>query len=209
LRELARYKLDLVGVQEVRWEGGDRTCKRTYTFLWKGERVEFVCDRISHITLRGLWCHIIVLNAHAPIEDKTHDVKDSFYEELEHVFDKLAKYHMKIMSMSMKSNETSNDNGVRLVNFDTSKNLTVKCTMFPHCSIHKYTCMSPDGKTHNQIDHILVDRRRHLSVLDGPSFRAADCDTEHYLVVAKVRERLAVNHTDFICRGSISRSKTR
>jgi hypothetical protein len=25
------------------------------------------------------------------------------------------------------------------------------------------------------------------------SFRAADCDTDHYLVVAKVRERLAVN----------------
>jgi hypothetical protein len=25
------------------------------------------------------------------------------------------------------------------------------------------------------------------------SFRAADCDTDHYLLVAKVRERLAVN----------------
>jgi hypothetical protein len=28
---------------------------------------------------------------------------------------------------------------------------------------------------------------------DVQSFRAADCDTDHYLVVAKVRERLAVN----------------
>jgi hypothetical protein len=53
--------------------------------------------------------------------------------------------------------------------------------------------MSPDGKTHNQIDHILVDRRRHSSVLDVKSFRATDCDTDHYLVVAKVREILAVN----------------
>jgi endonuclease/exonuclease/phosphatase family metal-dependent hydrolase len=49
------------------------------------------------------------------------------------------------------------------------------------------------GKTHNQIDHILVDRRRRSNVLDVPSFRAADCDSDHYLVVAKVRERLAVN----------------
>jgi hypothetical protein len=55
----------------------------------------------------------------------------------------------------------SNDNGVRLVNVATSKNITVKNTMFPHCNIHKYTWTSPDGKTHNQIDHILVDRRRH------------------------------------------------
>jgi hypothetical protein len=54
--------------------------------------------------------------------------------------------------------EVSNDNGVRLVNFSTSKNLKVKSTMFPQCNIHKYTWTSSDGKTHNQIDHILVDR---------------------------------------------------
>jgi hypothetical protein len=34
------------------------------------ERVEFVSDRMSYIILRGCWCHIIVLNVHAPIEDK-------------------------------------------------------------------------------------------------------------------------------------------
>jgi hypothetical protein len=65
--------------------------------------------------------------------------------------------------------------------------------MFPHRNIHKYTWTSPDGKIHNQIDHIIVDRRRHSSVLDVRSFRAADCDSDHCLVVAKVRERRAVN----------------
>jgi hypothetical protein len=90
------------------------------------------------------------------------------------------------------SHEISNDNGVRVVNFVTSKNLVVKSTMFPHCSIHKYTWTSPDGKTHSQIDHILIDRRRRSSTLDVRSFRGADCDSDNYLVVAKVRERLAV-----------------
>jgi hypothetical protein len=87
----------------------------------------------------------------------------------------------------------SNNNGVRVVNFATSKNLVVKSTMFPHRNIHKYTRTSSDGKTHNQIDHILIDRRWHSSILDVRSFRGADCDTKHYLVVAKVRERLAVS----------------
>jgi hypothetical protein len=45
----------------------------------------------------------------------------------------------------------------------------------------------------SQIDHILIDRRWHSSILDVRSFRGADCDTDHYLVVAKVRERLAVS----------------
>ena len=31
-----------------------------------------------------------------------------------------------------------------------------------------------------------------MSILDARSFRGPDCDTDHYLVVAKVRERLAV-----------------
>jgi hypothetical protein len=65
--------------------------------------------------------------------------------------------------------------------------------MLPHRSIHKYTWTSPYSKTHNQIDHILVDRQRHSNVLDVRSFRAGDCDTEHYLVVAKFKKRLAVN----------------
>jgi hypothetical protein len=104
-------------------------------------------------------------------------VKDSFYEELEGMFDKFPKHYMKILLGVGNENlhEVSNHNGVRLVNFATSKNLRVKSTMFPHRNIHKYTWTSPDGKTHNQIDHILVDRRRHSNILDVRSHRAADC----------------------------------
>jgi hypothetical protein len=98
LRELARYKLDLVGVQEVRWEVGGTEPAGDYTFFYgKGnenlahkrnisavKRVEFVSVRITYIKLRGCWCHHCS-NIHAPTHDKNDDVKDNFYEELERV----------------------------------------------------------------------------------------------------------------------------
>jgi exonuclease III len=117
-RDLARYKLDLVGVQEVRWEGGGTKPAGEYSFFYGNgnenhelgtgflvrkriisavKRVEFISDRMSCIILRGHWCHIIVLNVHAPTEDKTDDVKDIFYEGLERVFDKFTKHLMKIV----------------------------------------------------------------------------------------------------------------
>jgi hypothetical protein len=55
------------------------------------KRVQFVIDTMPDIILRGRWCHIIVLNVHARGEDKTDEVKDRFYEELESVFDKFLK----------------------------------------------------------------------------------------------------------------------
>jgi hypothetical protein len=40
------------------------------------------------MVLRGRWFNIITLNVHAPTEEKSDDSKDSFYEELEQVFDR-------------------------------------------------------------------------------------------------------------------------
>jgi len=119
---------------------------------------------------------------YAPSEEKSDEAKDSFYEELEQVFYDFPKYHMKIQLGDFNTkvgrenilkptigNESlyqhSNDNCVRIVTFATSKNLVIKSIMFPHQNIHKYTWTSPDGKIHNQIDHILIDRRWHSRIL--------------------------------------------
>jgi hypothetical protein len=65
--------------------------------------------------------------------------------------------------------------------------------MFPHRDFHKYTWTSHDGKTNNQIDHVLIDRRWQTNILDIRNFSGADCDTDRYLIVANVRERLPVS----------------
>jgi exonuclease III len=224
---LEKYKLDLVGVKEVRWEGEGYQTADNYIFLWEMtvnhhlrtgyfvhnrisaavKRVEFVSQRMSYITLK---CRCDVeFNVHAPTKNKNEVMKDSFYEELEQVFNQLSRYHMKILIGNFNAkvgrediskpiigneslHEANNDNGVRVVNFATSKNLILKST-FPHRDIHKHTWTSPDGVIHNQTDHVLIDKRRHSNLLDNRSFRGADCDTDHCPVVAKLRERISLS----------------
>jgi hypothetical protein len=111
----------------------------------------------------------------APTEDKDDDI-DSFYEELEQLFDQFPRYNMNILLGDITAkvgkedvfkpiicneslHEASNDNRVRVVNFATLKYLIVQNTTFPDSNIHKYTWTSPDGVTHNQIDHVLIDKR--------------------------------------------------
>ena len=92
-RELLRYKSDLVGVGEVRWDERGTLRAGDYIFFCGGDennqlgaalfvhhgivsavtRVEFVSDRMSYIVLRGRWCNIVVLNVHAPNEEKNCD----------------------------------------------------------------------------------------------------------------------------------------
>jgi hypothetical protein len=100
---------------------------------------------MSYITLgRGHWYYIIVLNVHASTEDKNDD-KDNFYKELEHVFNQILKYNMTILlgdfnakvgeedifkpTIRNESLQEISNNGVGVVNFVTSKNVSgVQCS---------------------------------------------------------------------------------
>jgi hypothetical protein len=49
------------------------------------------------------------------------------------------------------------------------------------------------GKKHDLIDHVLIDKRLLSIIVDVISSRGVHCDTDHYLVVVKVRQRLPVS----------------
>jgi exonuclease III len=102
--EVSKHKLDLVGVQEVRWDRGGTEPAGQYTlFYGKGNQNHelgtgiFVHKRIisavKKVVIGGPWCDIIVPNVHALEEDKIGHIKDT-YKEQKRVFDKFHKYHI-------------------------------------------------------------------------------------------------------------------
>jgi hypothetical protein len=88
------------------------------------------------------------------MEDKTDETKDRFYEE-QNVVGNFLKCHMIIMLGEFNGkvgrevifkptigndslHEFSNDKGVEVINFATSKNLLIKSTKFSSRNFHKF-----------------------------------------------------------------------
>jgi hypothetical protein len=90
--------------------------------------------------------------------------------------------------------ESTNENGLRLVDFAAGRQIAIKSTNFMHKRIHLQTWHSPDGYTFNQINHCLIDGRHFSDVIDVMAQRSANIDSDHMLVVIKLRAR--------ICRAS-------
>ena len=167
-----------------------------------------VNERICVLRVRGKWFNMSLINIHAPHEGREDEVKDEFYDTLDDVFDRCPRQDIKIVlgdCNAMIGREevlfpvigrhslhlVSNDNGLRLVSFATSKDMTVVSTRFPHRDIHKGTWKSNDRQTVNQIDHVLIDCRHARIVQDVRVQRGADTDSDHLLVLCRIAMRVS------------------
>ena len=83
-----------------------------------------------------------------------------------------------------------NERGYRLIQFCENNQLTIANTLFEQPNRRKYTWMAPNGITRNQIDYIITRNRWKSNILNCRTFPGADCDTDHQLLIAKMRFRL-------------------
>ncbi|XP_024884727.1 craniofacial development protein 2-like [Temnothorax curvispinosus] len=148
-----------------------------------------------------------------PTEDSEEEETELFYHMLERTCESINKYDTLVLledfnakigkedfvrtvtDMHSLHDETSS-NGLRLCQLAESTALRIMSTSFPHKDIHKGTWRAPDGRTTNQIDHVLVNRRRRSSILDVRVCRHANCDSDHYLVKVKVRQKIFGSNKD-------------
>ena len=122
-----------------------------------------------------------VIQPYAPINDAMDEQKNESYNQLQ---DTISDYNrndllvvMGDLNAKVRNNNTNrrevmrkfgigilNDSGERLCDFCSANGFVITGTNFPHKNIHKLTWGSPDGRTVNQIDHVLVNGNMRRSI---------------------------------------------
>ena len=119
--------------------------------------------------------NIAIINVHAPTEDSEEIETEEFYSLLERTYDSTPSNYIKIMIGDLNAKRgreeifrdiiakeslhlTSNNNDLRAIDVAMSRNMIISSTHFPHKNIHKGTWRSPDGKTYDQKDYVLIDQ---------------------------------------------------
>ena len=84
-----------------------------------------------------------------------------------------------------------NEAGEQLIQFANANRLLVTNTCFGQVKMNrKWTWESPDGFTHNMIDHILISRKWRSSVTNSRACPSADVGSDHQLLIVNIRLKL-------------------
>lgn len=85
---------------------------------------------------------------------------------------------------------TRNERGDLLAEWTKVNDNIVGNTWFKQPERRIWTWKSPDNITKNQIDYILVRKRFRNALITCKTYPSADCNTDHNLLLAKVKVRL-------------------
>ena len=166
-----------------------------------------VSERLIMIRMKGSPINITIIQVYAPDCSKPDEESDNFYLQLQSLIDAVPKKDLivvigdfnAIVGNDSARNEDVmgkfglgrlNKRGERLIEFCRDSDLAITNTLFKHRERRKATWTSPDGKTRNLIDYVLVSRRWKSSVLDTVTLAGGDFDSDHSLVMSALKIRL-------------------
>jgi len=166
-------------------------------------------ERLISARFKTKHASLTIIQVYAPTDRDSSETVEAFYNDLQRAVDKVAVRDMLIILGDFNARTGRmfqlwpnvlgqhgvgqvNGNGLKLLSFCASNDLSVSNTFFMHKSAHKYTWQHPGGRHKHMIDYVLVNRRFLSSVLDTRVFRGAcSVDSDHYLVVSSIRVKLS------------------
>ncbi len=198
---------------EVIWSGESNNHVRGVGFLLRQRAINAligykpVNSRIIAARFRGMPMNITVIQVYAPTADSTEEDIEAFYEQLDETMKEIPKKDIKIvmgdwnakvgqvnegweMAMGRYGFGDRNNRGERLLQFAVEHEMFVCNTRFQQKDSRKWTWISPDGKSRNMIDMVLIDRRWKTSVRNCRTYQGADISSDHSLVLCKIQVRL-------------------
>ena len=168
---------------------------------------EPVNERLIRARFNSHYAKTTVIQCYAPTNDAEDDIKEAYYEALLAQINKTPQHDVLLVigdqnakvgsnnsqherSMGKEGCGTMNENGERLTNLCSSNGLVIGGTLFKHKDIHKITWYSPNNRDKYQIDHVIINGKWRRSLLDTRSYRGADVNSDHCLVVVRLKLKL-------------------
>jgi endonuclease/exonuclease/phosphatase family metal-dependent hydrolase len=109
----------------------------------------------------------------------------------------LGDFNAKIWKKTLKRvagrhtlHDITSENGEKLVQLAIAHNLEISSTKFQHRRIHKGTWKVPGQDICNLIGHVLINKRRASTIIDVCTLGGPNCDSDHYRVRTKIRQRI-------------------
>ncbi|XP_072025129.1 craniofacial development protein 2-like [Amphiura filiformis] len=169
-----------------------------------------ISERLISARLRTQIGAATIIQAYAPNSSSTEEEADQFYDQLQQTIDNTPSQDILITMGDFNSKVgtdweswngilgkfgygESNERGERLLNFCAQNDLCISNTFFKQKKeSREWTWESPDGKTKNKIDFILIKQRWKSNISMARSFPSVDTGSDHQLVLANFKFRLKV-----------------
>ncbi|ESO00241.1 hypothetical protein HELRODRAFT_123324, partial [Helobdella robusta] len=164
-----------------------------------------VNERMMYARFKGYPRDIDVVVVYAPTMDHSDAEIEAFYDQLEQTLNVLPKKDVKIITgdwnakigrdnigfeevMGKYGIGNRNNRGERLLEFAKDQKMYITNTKTQNTK--KWTRESPDGKTTNMIDLILIEQKWMKFVTQCRAFPSAEIGSDHRLVLCNVKMKI-------------------
>jgi hypothetical protein len=230
VRELSRYRCDIVGIAETHRLGTEEMEEDGYKVVTSGNEAgdhrrgvvlvlsktaqkaligyNPISERIIMARFQAFIGELIVIQVYAPTADSSDKDINEFYDVLQMTMATLPSkacvvlmgdFNAKVGDSECAANSVigkfgygnSNARGEQLLNFCGINDLVIANTLFKQGKESRsWTWESPDGRTHNQIDYVMVSRKWRSSIMNARAYPSADVGSDHQLVIANLKLKL-------------------